>query len=99
MSSVLTTVQVGEGGEIALPPELRRAAGIEGRAYVVIEQVEGGILLRPVREEIEIYTPERQAEFLLSNAVDDADYAAALAAVRDMGLDPANIPHRRPSEA
>ena len=42
---------------------------------------------------IEIYTPERKAEFLLSNAVDEKDYQAALEEVRRLGLDPSKIPH------
>jgi hypothetical protein len=47
--------------------------------------------------DIEIYTPERIAESLLSNAVDAADYDAAADEVRAMGLDPDAIPHERPS--
>jgi hypothetical protein len=45
---------------------------------------------------IEIYTPERRAEFLLSNAVDEQDYARAQKEVRKMGLDPKKIPHYKP---
>lgn len=45
---------------------------------------------------IEDYTPERKAEFLLSNAVDAKDYAAACREVRKLGLDPARIRHRKP---
>jgi hypothetical protein len=45
---------------------------------------------------VEIYSPERRAALLLSNAVDAADYRAAAAAVRKMGLNPSNIPHYRP---
>jgi hypothetical protein len=47
-------------------------------------------------EKVEAYTPERIAEFLLNNAVNAADYAAALAEVRKMGLDPNTIPHEPP---
>jgi hypothetical protein len=42
------------------------------------------------------YTPERKAEFLLSNAVDEADYRKARKEVRRIGIDPDSIPHRRP---
>jgi hypothetical protein len=45
---------------------------------------------------VEVYAPERKAQFLLSNAVDAADYAGAVAAVRAMGLDPGTIPHYKP---
>jgi hypothetical protein len=48
------------------------------------------------RYELEDYTPERLAEFLLSNAVDAQDYADSVAEVRRMGLDPDKIPHYKP---
>lgn len=48
---------------------------------------------------VEIYTPERKAEFLLSNAVDEKDYQAALEEVRKLGIDPANIPRHRPTRS
>ena len=40
--------------------------------------------------------PERKAEFLLSNAIDDADYRKARKEVWKLGLDPDSIPHLRP---
>ena len=43
----------------------------------------------------EKYIPERKAEFLLSNAVDKADYRKARIEVRKLGLNPDSIPHRR----
>jgi len=46
---------------------------------------------------VERYTPERKAEFLLSNAIDDADYRKARRAVRKLGIDPDSIPHTRPA--
>jgi len=61
------------------------------------EPCEGGVLIRPALVlPVEVYTPERKAQFLLSNAVDAADYADALAEVRAMGLDPETIPHYKP---
>ena len=51
-----------------------------------------------VKAEIEIYTPERVAEFLLSNSVDAEDYANAVARVKAFGLDPDAIPHVKPKE-
>jgi hypothetical protein len=44
----------------------------------------------------EKYTPERKAEFLLSNAVDEADYRQAREEVQKLGFDPDSIAHRRP---
>ena len=46
---------------------------------------------------VEIYTPERKAEFLLSGAIDEEDYQAARLAVQEMGLDPDRIDHQQPS--
>ncbi|MHB9111809.1 MAG: putative toxin-antitoxin system toxin component, PIN family [Thermoleophilia bacterium] len=43
----------------------------------------------------ELYTSERRAEFLLSNAVGKDDYASARKEVIRMGLDPDAIPHRK----
>ena len=43
--------------------------------------------------EVEVYTPERIAEFLLNNAVSEADYQAAIEEVITMGIDPATVPH------
>ena len=93
----MTTVQVGDSGELLIPSELCREAGIEEGTYVVMERIGGGILVRPAVEEAEEYTPERKAEFLLSTAVDRADYDAAVRLVRAMGLDPERVQHARPA--
>jgi hypothetical protein len=54
-------------------------------------------LIRPAKSSgPETYTLERQAEFLLSTAVDAKDYAKAVKMVRKMGLDPVRIRHRKP---
>ncbi len=64
---------------------------------IIAEEREDGILLRPAAAvPVEIYSPERVAEFILSNAVDEQDYAEAVARVKEMGLDPDAIPHVRP---
>lgn len=81
-----------------MPAELRRRFGIDEGSLVTAEATEDGILLRPaVVIPIEKYTLERQAEFLLSNAVDRADYKKARKEVEKLGLDPDSIPHRRPA--
>lgn len=49
-------------------------------------------------ESVELYSNERKAEFLLSNAVDSEDYQWAVREVKKLGLDPKKIPHRRPSD-
>jgi len=94
------TSRVGRRGTVVLPEALRRRFGLDEGALVTAEARADGILIRPVDsdpdEEIEIYTPERQAEFRLSNAVDAEDYAAAVEEVRRMGLEPDAILHYRP---
>lgn len=47
------------------------------------------------RRTIEIYTQERKAEFLITNAVSREDYRQAQAEVRRMGLDTSKIRHRK----
>ena len=93
----MIVTRVGQKGTVVIPASIRRRFGLEEGSLVIAEEREEGILLRPaVAVPVEIYTPERQAEFLLSNAVDEEDYAEAVAVVRRMGLDPARIPHRKP---
>ena len=80
-----------------VPARLRRRFGITEGSLVIAEEREDGVLIRPaIAMPIEVYTPERKAQFLLSNAVDADDYAKAAKEVRKMGLDPARIPHRPP---
>ena len=89
--------KVGKRGTIVLPAKLRRQYGIEEGTMVVAEEAPYGILIRPaVVLPIEIYTPERKAEFLLANAVDKKDYEGAKAEVRRLGLDPRKVRSRKP---
>src|SRR6516225_6803814 len=90
-------IRAGKRGAVVIPAPLRRRYGIEESSLVVAEARPDGILIRPaVAVPIEIYTPERKAEFLLSNAVDPVDYRSAAGAVKKMGLEPARIPHHKP---
>lgn len=90
------TVYVGQGGDVPLPPSIRKRAGISVGSVVTLEARNGMVIVRTSDDDVEIYTPERRAEFILSNAVDAADYAAAREEVRKMGLDPDQISHLRP---
>ena len=91
------TAKVGKRGAFVIPARLRKRFGIAEGSFVIAEERAEGILIRPaVVMPFERYTPERRAEFLLSNAVDAQDYAAAVEDVRRMGLDPAKIDHVRP---
>lgn len=51
---------------------------------------------KSVLSAVEVYTPERKAQFLLTNAVDAEDYRRTCRLVRKMGLDPAAIDHDKP---
>ena len=97
--STIETVFVGKSGDVPIPVSLRQLTGIDPGSIVTLEAREGAIVIRPVADDIEVYTPERQAEFLLSNAVDAADYAAAREKVRKLGLNPDEILHDRPDGA
>ncbi len=97
---VRETGRVGKRGTWVIPARLRRIFGIEEGSEIMAEETPEGILLRPaVTVAIELYGPERKAEFLLSNSVDAGDYARAVAEVRALGLDPDAIPHERPRTA
>lgn len=89
--------KVGKRGAIIVPANLRKRFGIEEGTLVIAEEKDDGILLRPaVVVPVERYTPERKAEFLLSNAVDATEYREARKEVRKLGLDPDKIPHQPP---
>ncbi|MEW6777242.1 MAG: AbrB/MazE/SpoVT family DNA-binding domain-containing protein [Bdellovibrionota bacterium] len=91
------TLTVGKRGTLVLPAEVRRRLGLDEGALVLAEEAEGGLLLRRAEAvPIEIYTPERIAEFLLSSAIGPEDYADAAREVRGMGLDPEKILHYKP---
>ena len=93
----MQSAKVGKRGAIIVPASLRKRFGIEEGSIVIAEEKGDGILIRPaIVVPVERYTPERKAEFLLSNAVDVADYRKARKEVRKMGLDPDTISHRRP---
>lgn len=89
--------KVGRRGTVVLPARLRRRLGIEEGSFVVAEEREDGILIRPAAVlPMEIYSPERRAEFLLNNAVSAEDYRKARAEVKRLGLDADRIKHRQP---
>jgi AbrB family looped-hinge helix DNA binding protein len=91
--------KVGRRGTVVLPAKLRRRLGIEEGSFVVAEEREDGILIRPATVlPIEIYTPERRAEFMLNNAVSAEDDRRARAEVKRLGLDADRIKHQRSSK-
>ena len=94
----MESAKVGKRGAIVVPAKLRKRFGIEEGTIVIAEEKEDGILIRPaVVVPVERYTPERKAEFLLSNAIERADYRRARKEVLKLGLDPDSIPHHKPA--
>lgn len=93
----MESARVGKRGAIIVPAKLRKRFGIEEGSIVIAEEKEEGILIRPaVIIPLERYSPQRKAEFLLANATSPADYRRARKLVRELGVDPDSIPHRRP---
>src|SRR5438105_10719710 len=89
-------VQVNRDGSIRLPDALRQRFRLREGSVLIAEERAEGILLRPA-DLVEMYTPERKAEFLLGNATTPEEYAAAVAEIRRLGLDPEHIDHFRPA--
>lgn len=80
-----STREVGQRGTVVIPAELRRRCQLTEGSAVIAEARDDGILLRPAAVlPLETYSPRRRAEFLLSNAVDAADYAEAVRCVREL---------------
>ena len=94
----METTKMGKRGTVVIPAILRRRFGFAEGSLVIAEEQEDGVLLRPaVAMPIEIYSSERIAEFLLSNAVDEEDYLQAKKEVKKLGLNPAKIRHQKPT--
>lgn len=92
--------KVGKRGQVVIPKELRDRLNISSGSLVVAEERPEGVLFRPaVAVPVEVYPPQRRAEFLLNNATDADDYGRAVEEVRRMGLDPDSIPHTRPERS
>jgi len=88
----MEVAKVGKRSAIIVSARLRKRLGIKEGSIITAEETEDGILIRPVEK----YTPERKAEFLLSNAITRTDYQRARTEVRRLGIDPDSVPHRRP---
>jgi AbrB family looped-hinge helix DNA binding protein len=92
------TGKLGKKGVFTIPSALRKRFGLHDGSLVIAEERDDGILLRPATATaLEMYDEKRVAEFLLSNAVDAADYKTAREEVRALGLDPDTVLHRKPA--
>jgi AbrB family looped-hinge helix DNA binding protein len=94
----MQTVLIGKRGTVVIPSKMRKRYQLDEGSPMLIEEREDGILMRPAVTtpvEVEIYTPERLAEFFLNNAMDKEDYLEARKEVEAMGIDPDSIDHLR----
>ena len=96
---VQLTAKLGKKGTLTVPAEIRERIGLVEGSILVFEVREEGLLIRPAITtpvKPEVYSHHRKAEFLLNNAIDEADYAEARREVEAMGLDPDEVAHERP---
>jgi AbrB family looped-hinge helix DNA binding protein len=96
--SEMETVLIGKRGTVVIPAKLRKRYKLDEGSPMLIEEREDGILMRPAVTtpvEVEIYTPERLAEFFLNNVMSKEGYLEARKDVMQMGIDPDSIDHVR----
>ena len=93
----METLRIGKRGTVVIPAALRAHLSLKEGDIVITELHEDGLFLKPaVTLPVETYSRERQAEFLLSNAVSKQDYQAARKIVEKMGVKPESIQHYSP---
>ena len=92
----MQSINMGKRGTVVIPSKMRKRYKLDEGSTMLIEEREDGILMRPAVTtpvEVEIYTPERLAEFFLNNAMDQDDYREARKEVEAMGINPDSIDH------
>ena len=90
-------IKVGKKRAVIIPARLRRKYGFEEGSHLIVEGRPEGVFLRPaVILPVEIYTPQRKAEFLLNNAISEKDYLWAVQETKKLGVDPETIPRQKP---
>jgi AbrB family looped-hinge helix DNA binding protein len=94
----MDTAKLGKRGTLVIPAKLRQRFALKEGDLLVTEEREDGILLRPaVAIPVEIYTPQRKAEFALNNSITKEDYDEACKYIREeLGLDPKKIRYTDP---
>ena len=90
-----TTTKIGKRGSLIVFSSIRHTINLKDDDIVIVSFDEDGrIIITPAMMlPLKVYTLERKAEFLLSNAVDKADYKEAILEMKKMGLDPKKIKH------
>jgi AbrB family looped-hinge helix DNA binding protein len=94
----MQTIFMGKRGTVVIPAKIRKRYRLDEGTAMLIEEKEDGITMRPAVTtpvEVEIYTPERLAEFFLNNVMSKDGYLEARKDVEEMGIDPDSIDHIR----
>jgi AbrB family looped-hinge helix DNA binding protein len=94
----MRTIVVGKRGTVVIPAKMRKRYQLDEGSPMLIEEREDGILMRPAATtpvDVEIYTPERLAEFFLNNVLTKDGYMEARKDVEQMGINPDSIDHIR----
>jgi AbrB family looped-hinge helix DNA binding protein len=94
----MQTVVIGKRGTVVIPAKMRKRYKLDDGSPLLMEEREDGILMRPAVTapvEVEIYTPERLAEFFLNNVMTRDGYLEARKDVEQMGINPDSIDHIR----
>jgi AbrB family looped-hinge helix DNA binding protein len=92
-----TTIKMGKRGTLVLPAKLRKQFGLEDGSLLNVEEIDGGIGLRPTYAyEAEIWSPQRKAYLLLINTLTKEEYDRVAALLVDEGIDPTDIPYLDP---
>lgn len=96
MKANIESTRIGKRGTVVIPARVREHFGLFEGAFLIVEESRDGILLRPASvAPLKIYSAEEKAEFLLSNVIDEEDYKSAREAVKQLGLNPDKIKHRK----
>ena len=94
----MQSVTLGKRGTVVIPAKIRKRYRLDEGSPMLLEEREEGILMRPATitpVEVEVYTPERLAEFFLNNVLSREGYLEAREEVKAMGIDPDSIDHIR----
>jgi AbrB family looped-hinge helix DNA binding protein len=97
----MRSINMGKRGTVVIPAKTRKRYKLDEGSTMLIEEREDGILMRPAVTtpvDVEIYTPERLAEFFLNNVLTKDGYLDAREEVKQMGIDPDSIDHIRWAE-
>lgn len=93
------TLRVGKRYTVVIPRKLRAALGIS-EGDTLVATVDGARLVLEPAEVVArpVVSRERLAELLLGSADTREEYEAAREEVRELGIDPNDVPHTTPDD-